>query len=56
LTAIAVNENDPPDPRNVYAATKLHQEHLSFAYGREHDSDVVALQRVLTKLVPPAPV
>ena len=44
MTAIAVSENDPPDPRNVYAATKLHQEHLSFAYGREHDSDVVALR------------
>ena len=28
----------PADPRNVYAATKLHQEHLCAAYGREHDA------------------
>jgi dTDP-L-rhamnose 4-epimerase len=27
----AVTEAAPPDPRNVYAATKLHQEHLAFA-------------------------
>src|SRR5207302_3211263 len=26
-----VEEETPPDPRNVYAATKLHQEHLSAA-------------------------
>jgi dTDP-L-rhamnose 4-epimerase len=26
-----VTEGAPPDPRNVYAATKLHQEHLAFA-------------------------
>ena len=34
---VAVDETAPPDPRNVYAATKLHQEHLCAAYGREHD-------------------
>jgi dTDP-L-rhamnose 4-epimerase len=32
----AVPEAAPTDPRNVYAATKLHQEHLCAAYAREH--------------------
>ena len=40
----AVTEADPPDPRNVYAATKLHQEHLFFAFGRETQVPVVALR------------
>jgi dTDP-L-rhamnose 4-epimerase len=31
-----VTEEAPPEPRNVYAATKLHQEHLCAAYAREH--------------------
>jgi dTDP-L-rhamnose 4-epimerase len=31
-----VGEDAPADPRNVYAATKLHQEHLVAAYVREH--------------------
>jgi dTDP-L-rhamnose 4-epimerase len=31
LEPVAVTEDAPPDPRNVYAATKLHQEHLAFA-------------------------
>jgi dTDP-L-rhamnose 4-epimerase len=44
LVPIAVDETTPPDPRNVYAATKLHQEHLCAAYGREHESTVVALR------------
>jgi dTDP-L-rhamnose 4-epimerase len=44
LEAIAVDESEPPDPRNVYAATKLHQEHLCFAYGREHEAAVVTLR------------
>ena len=44
LHALPVTEECAPDPRNVYAATKLHQEHLAFAYGREHDSPVVALR------------
>ncbi|HEX5615539.1 MAG TPA: NAD-dependent epimerase/dehydratase family protein, partial [Acidimicrobiia bacterium] len=38
-TALApelVDEDAPTDPRNVYAATKLHQEHLLTAYAREH--------------------
>jgi len=44
LTPEAVPEDAPLDPRNVYAATKAHQEHLCSAYGREHGSDVVALR------------
>lgn len=32
---VAVDESTPPDPRNVYAATKLHQEHLCALWGRE---------------------
>ncbi len=39
-----VPETAPLDPRNVYAATKLHQEHLAFAFGREADIPVVALR------------
>ena len=37
-------EDAPIDPRNVYAATKIHQEHLCFAYGRESASSVIALR------------
>ncbi len=44
LRATTVTEGTAPDPRNVYAATKLHQEHLCAAYGREHRADVVALR------------
>ena len=40
----AVDEDDGLDPRNVYAATKLHQEHLVAAYAREHGSQAVALR------------
>jgi dTDP-L-rhamnose 4-epimerase len=29
LEPVAVTEDAPPDPRSVYAATKLHQEHLA---------------------------
>jgi dTDP-L-rhamnose 4-epimerase len=36
LLAQAIDEDAPLDPRNVYAATKLHQEHLCNAYAREH--------------------
>ncbi len=31
-----VDEEATPEPRNVYAATKLHQEHLGAAFAREH--------------------
>jgi dTDP-L-rhamnose 4-epimerase len=39
-----VPEDAPADPRNVYAATKLHQEHLGFIFGREHRIPVTALR------------
>ena len=39
-----VPEDAQFDPRNVYAATKVHQEHLSAAYAREHGSHVAALR------------
>ena len=39
-----VPEDAPLDPRNVYAATKLHQEHLCSAFEREHDVSVAALR------------
>ncbi|HEX3542184.1 MAG TPA: NAD-dependent epimerase/dehydratase family protein [Acidimicrobiales bacterium] len=39
-----VDEDTPTDPRNIYAATKLHQEHLCALYGRESGAPVVALR------------
>lgn len=36
LTAEPIPEDAPLEPRNVYAATKLHQEHLLGAFAREH--------------------
>jgi dTDP-L-rhamnose 4-epimerase len=44
LEPIDVTEDARLDPRNVYAATKLHQEHLVAAYAREHGSRSVALR------------
>jgi dTDP-L-rhamnose 4-epimerase len=44
LEGVAVTEDAPIDPRNVYAATKAHQEHLCAAYGREHGVAVTALR------------
>jgi dTDP-L-rhamnose 4-epimerase len=45
LQAEPVDEAAPVDPRNVYAATKLHQEHLAACFAREHPTvDVVALR------------
>ncbi|WP_320670311.1 NAD-dependent epimerase/dehydratase family protein [Patulibacter defluvii] len=40
----AVREDAPLDPRNVYAATKLHQEHLAAAWSRETGVPVTALR------------
>ena len=40
----SVTEDAPTDPRNVYAATKLHQEHLAVVYGRELAVPVVRLR------------
>lgn len=45
LTSDAVPEDHWLDPRNVYAATKLAQEHLCAAYAREHDGTVVTALR-----------
>jgi dTDP-L-rhamnose 4-epimerase len=39
-----VDEDAPVDPRNVYAATKLHQEHLAAAFSRETGVPVTALR------------
>jgi dTDP-L-rhamnose 4-epimerase len=39
-----VPETAPTEPRNVYAATKLHQEHLAFAFSRETGVPVTALR------------
>jgi dTDP-L-rhamnose 4-epimerase len=41
---VAVGEEAALDPRNVYAATKVHQEHLCAQWGRESDATVVALR------------
>jgi dTDP-L-rhamnose 4-epimerase len=40
----AVTEDAAVDPRNVYAATKLHGEHLAAAYGREAGASVCMLR------------
>jgi dTDP-L-rhamnose 4-epimerase len=44
LTPEPVPEDAPADPRNVYAATKVHQEHLCSAFGREQRVPVTALR------------
>jgi dTDP-L-rhamnose 4-epimerase len=44
LVARAVPEDAPVDPRNVYAATKLHQEHLCQAYSAEHGGTTISLR------------
>ena len=45
LVASPVPEDAPTDPRNVYAATKLHQEHLCAAFAREHPGSTVTALR-----------
>lgn len=45
LTAESVPEDHRLDPRNVYATTKLAQEHLCAAYQREHPGTVVTALR-----------
>jgi dTDP-L-rhamnose 4-epimerase len=44
LAWVPTGEDAALDPRNVYAATKLHQEHLAAAFGREHGVPVTALR------------
>ena len=39
-----VDEDTPSDPRNVYAATKVHQEHLCGAWARETGAAVTVLR------------
>jgi dTDP-L-rhamnose 4-epimerase len=41
---VAVDESAPLDPRNVYASTKVHQEHLCFSFARETGVPVTALR------------
>lgn len=40
----AVPEDAPLDPRNVYAATKVHTEHLATSFARESEATVCALR------------
>jgi dTDP-L-rhamnose 4-epimerase len=44
LVPEAVHEAAPADPRSVYAATKLHQEHLSACYAREQGVPLTVLR------------
>jgi dTDP-L-rhamnose 4-epimerase len=44
LEPSTVTENAPPDPRSIYAATKVHQEHLCAVFGREHGVPVTCLR------------
>jgi dTDP-L-rhamnose 4-epimerase len=44
LTAVPTSEEQACEPRNVYAATKLHQEHLVGLFGREMNVRVAALR------------
>ncbi|MFN4001621.1 NAD-dependent epimerase/dehydratase family protein [Microcella sp.] len=44
LEPLQINEDEPLDPRNVYAASKLMQEHLSAVWARETGGMVAALR------------
>ncbi len=44
LEPVAIEESAPLDPRSVYAATKVQQEHLCFAFSRETGIPVTALR------------
>ncbi|MEV4642512.1 NAD-dependent epimerase/dehydratase family protein [Actinoplanes sp. NPDC049548] len=44
LVSIPVAEDEPLEPRSVYAATKLAQEHLAAAWARQMSGSVVALR------------
>ena len=44
LASEDVPEDAPLDPRNVYAATKVHQEHLLAAFAREHPVEATWLR------------
>ncbi len=45
IAPIPLAEDAAVDPRNVYAATKLHQEHLCRAYAREHPGTTLSVLR-----------
>ena len=55
LASEPVPEDAPVDPRNVYAATKLHQEHLGAAYAIEHPGASVTALRYHTVYGPRMP-
>lgn len=44
LSPVDLDEETPPHPRNVYAATKVHQEHLCAAFARETGASLCALR------------
>jgi dTDP-L-rhamnose 4-epimerase len=44
LEPVAIDESAPLDPRSVYAATKVHQEHLCSAFSRATGVPVTALR------------
>ncbi len=44
LSPVDLDEETALDPRNVYAATKVHQEHLSAAFARETGSTLCSLR------------
>lgn len=44
LDPVSVTEDRPPDPRNVYAATKVHLEHLSSIWSRATGGSALALR------------
>lgn len=44
LSWLPIDESAPTDPRNTYAATKLHQEHLCAVFGRERQVPVTMLR------------
>jgi dTDP-L-rhamnose 4-epimerase len=45
LAWVPIDEDAPLDPRNVYAATKLHQEQLCTLFAREHDGVTTTVLR-----------
>jgi dTDP-L-rhamnose 4-epimerase len=45
LRPVPIEEAAPVDPRSVYAATKLHQEHLAACFAREHPAVAVVALR-----------
>jgi dTDP-L-rhamnose 4-epimerase len=44
IRPVSISEDAAPDPRSVYAATKLHQEHLCFTVCRQLGVPVIALR------------